>query len=101
MSHNNLKFKNTIYNRQKKILLQTTTTDGVSVIELPLEHHTNSNSDGCGSPITVQVTEDSDSLGQPQQVTAQVALVQSDNPNSAGQHYFTVTGEYEDFNIIG
>lgn len=93
--------KNTIYNRQKKILLQTTTTDGVSVIELPLEHHTNSNSDGCGSPITVQVTEDSDSLGQPQQVTAQVALVQSDNPNSAGQHYFTVTGEYQGFIIIG
>lgn len=85
---------------QKKILLHTTTTDGVSVIELPLEHHTNSNSEGCGSPITVQVTDDGDSLGQSQQVTAQVALLQSDSPNSSGQHYFTVTGEFTHFILL-
>lgn len=78
---------------QKKILLQTTTTDGVSVIELPLEHHTNSDSGGGGSPITVQVTEDGETIGQQQQVTAQVALVQSESPDETGQHYFTVTGE--------
>lgn len=75
---------------QKKIILQTTTADGVSVIDVvPLEHHSNSNS---GSPITVQVTEDD--IGQQQrQVTAQVALVQSQNVNSTGPHYITVTGE--------
>lgn len=56
---------------------------------VPLEHHSNSNS---GSPITVQVTEDD--IGQQQrQVTAQVALVQSQNVNSTGPHYITVTGE--------
>ena len=74
----------------------------MSVIELPLEHHTDSpgggdatgSAGGGDSPITVQVTEDGDSIGQQQQVTAQVALVQSDSPNSAGQHYFTVTGEW-------
>lgn len=90
--------KKFIYVPQKKILLQTTTTDGVSVIELPLEHHTNSDS-GAGSPITVQVSEvnedGEDVIGQQQQVTAQVALVQSESTNGAGQHYFTVTGEWE------
>lgn len=69
------------------------------MIELPLEHHTNSDSGGGGgggalgegSPITVQVNEDGEPIEQ--QVTAQVALVQSENTDETGQHYFTVTGE--------
>lgn len=70
------------------------------MIELPLEHHSNSDSGGGGgggegSPITVQVTnEDGETIGQQQQqVTAQVALVQSESPDETGQHFFTVTGE--------
>lgn len=75
------------------------------MIELPLEHHTNSDSRGGGSPITVQVTEEGTAFGQAQQLTAQVALVQSESPDESGQHYFTVTGELrtiqmEDFREI-
>ncbi|XP_055678770.1 DNA-binding protein RFX2 isoform X1 [Lutzomyia longipalpis] len=82
----------------QKIILQTTTTPGgVSVIDVvPLEHSDSSNE----SPITVVAADAVESTNGTavvapgaQQVTAQVAVVQTHSPNDSGPHYITVTAE--------
>lgn len=91
---------------QKKIILQTGSS-GVSVIDVvPIDVSDSSDE----SPVTVNTisagvksgaggvseARDDATSGTQQQVTAQVAVVESQSPgdSSAGPHYITVTGKF-------
>lgn len=82
---------------QKKFILQTSTTpDGVSVIGVVPIDQSDSIDD---APITVSAITSNSGASSPnsstsQQLTAQVAVVQTQTDNDAGPQFITVNGEY-------
>lgn len=82
---------------QKKFILQAgTTADGVSVIDVvPIDQSSTIDE----APITVSaiIPTGADGDSSPnqtsQQLTAQVAVVQSPGENDTGPHYITVNGK--------
>lgn len=86
---------NTFYFQKKFILQTSTTADGVSVIGVVPIDQSDSIDD---APITVSTITTNSGASSPnsstsQQLTAQVAVVQTQTDNDAGPQFITVNGE--------
>lgn len=80
-------------NPQKKFILQTATTfDGVPVIDVvPIENSDSNSEIAIQNDSRTSSPSNNDCDIKPQ-ITAQVAVVQSENYTEPGPHYITVSG---------